>query len=82
MAPEAYTLKGALDGSILGESDEQFRERGAEAYAKYQKCGMGAARKPMVTGWQERPRPSFPVKQFVLAGLYVQNSRCDSVCWC
>jgi hypothetical protein len=51
MAPEAYTLKSALDGWILGESNEQIRERGAQAYAKYQKCGIGAARKLMVTGW-------------------------------
>jgi hypothetical protein len=51
MAPEAYTLKSALDGWILGESNEQIRERGAEAYAKYQKCGIGAARRLMVTGW-------------------------------
>jgi len=51
MAPEAYTLKSALDGWILGEGNEQIRERGAEAYAKYQKCGIGAARKLMVSGW-------------------------------
>ncbi len=51
MAPEAYTLKSALDGWILGESNEQIRERGAEAYAKYQKCGVNGARKLMATGW-------------------------------
>jgi hypothetical protein len=51
MAPEAYTLKSALDGWILGESNEQIRERGAEAYARYQKCGINGARKLMATGW-------------------------------
>ncbi len=51
MAPEAYTLKSALDGWILGENNEQIRERGAEAYAKYQKCGINGARKLLVTGW-------------------------------
>jgi hypothetical protein len=51
MAPEAYTLKSALDGWILNESNEQIRERGAAAYARYQKCGINAARKLMVTGW-------------------------------
>jgi hypothetical protein len=51
MAPEAYTLKSALDGWILNESNEQIRERSAAAYAKYQKCGINGARKLMVTGW-------------------------------
>jgi len=51
MAPEAYTLKSALDGWIAGESDEQIRERAATAYDQYQKCGMKAARRLMATGW-------------------------------
>ena len=51
MAPEAYTLKSALDGWILGESDEEIRDRAAAAYDKYQKCGTHAARKLMATGW-------------------------------
>ena len=51
MAPEAYTLKSALDGWILNESDEQIRERAAAAYDRYQKCGLKAARRLLVTGW-------------------------------
>jgi hypothetical protein len=51
MAPEAYTLKAALDGWIVGENREQIRERAAEAYDKYQKCGTRAARRLLVTGW-------------------------------
>ena len=51
MAPEAYTLKSALDGWILGENDQQIRDRAAAAYDKYQKCGLKAARKLMATGW-------------------------------
>ncbi|MBI2678587.1 MAG: hypothetical protein HYX28_07375 [Candidatus Koribacter versatilis] len=51
MAPEAYTLKAALEGWIAGESDAQLRERGALAYDKYQKCGVKAARRLLVTGW-------------------------------
>ena len=51
MAPEAYTLKSALDGWIAGESDQQIHERAAIAYDKYQKCGIKAARKLMATGW-------------------------------
>jgi hypothetical protein len=51
MAPEAYTLKSALDGWILGESNEQIRKRAAAAYDRYQKCGMKGALKLMATGW-------------------------------
>jgi hypothetical protein len=51
MAPEAYTLKSALDGWILGESGEEIRNRAAVAYDKYQKCGLSGARKLMATGW-------------------------------
>jgi len=51
MAPEAYTLKSALDGWILKESNAQIRERAAAAYQKYQKCSLSAARKLLTTGW-------------------------------
>lgn len=51
MAPEAYTLKAALDGWIAGESAEQIRQRAAEAYSKYQKCSVLAARKLLISGW-------------------------------
>lgn len=51
MAPEAYTLKSAIDGWILNESHEQIRERAAAAYDKYQKCGIKGARRLLVTGW-------------------------------
>lgn len=51
MAPEAYTLKSALDGWIAREDGEQIRERAAAAYDKYQKCGLHAARRLFATGW-------------------------------
>ena len=51
MAPEAYTLESALDGWILGESNEQVRTRAAAAYDKYQKCGINGARRLIVSGW-------------------------------
>jgi len=51
MAPEAYTLKSALDGWIAGENDEAIRQRAAQAYNKYQKCGEHAASKLFATGW-------------------------------
>lgn len=51
MAPEAYTLKSALDGWIAGESNDQIRDRAAGAYDKYQKCGGRAAHRLLVSGW-------------------------------
>ncbi len=51
MAPEAYTLKSALDGWIGGENNDQIRDRAAGAYDKYQKCGVRAARRLFATGW-------------------------------
>jgi hypothetical protein len=51
MAPEAYTLKSAIDGWILHETNDQIRERAAVAYDKYQKCGLKGARRLLVTGW-------------------------------
>ena len=50
-APEAYTLKASIDGWILNETDLQIRERGAQAYHKYQKCGIRGARNLLVTGF-------------------------------
>lgn len=49
MAPEAYTLKSALDGWIRGESDEAIRRRAAAAYDRYQGCGIRAAMNLFVT---------------------------------
>jgi hypothetical protein len=51
MAPEAYTLKAALDGWIVNEKPEQIRQRAAEAYSHYQKCSVKAARGLLVAGW-------------------------------
>jgi hypothetical protein len=51
MAPEAYTLKSTLDGWIAGENGEQIRDRAAGAYDKYQKCGLRAAHRLLVSGW-------------------------------
>lgn len=51
MAPEAYTLKAAIDGWILNETNTQIRERAAQAYHKYQKCGIRGARNLLVTGY-------------------------------
>jgi len=51
MAPEAYILHDALEGWTRGETDEQIRARTAEAYAKYQRISVRAARNLLVTGW-------------------------------
>lgn len=51
MAPEAYTLKAAVDGWIAGESASSTRERAAAAYAKYQKCSIVAAARLFSSGW-------------------------------
>jgi hypothetical protein len=51
MAPEAYTLKSALDGWIAGETHDQIRDRAAGAYDKYQKCGFHAAHRLLTSGW-------------------------------
>lgn len=51
MAPEAYTLKAAVDGWILNEDGEKVRRRAAEAYHKYQKCGLKGALNLFASGW-------------------------------
>lgn len=51
MAPEAYTLKAALDGWMADEPREQIRKRAAEAYAKYQKCSDSAAMRLFSSDW-------------------------------
>lgn len=51
MAPEAYTLKAALDGWIANEDGESVRQRAAIAYDKYQHCGLRAAQRLFATGW-------------------------------
>jgi len=51
MAPEAYTLKAALDGWIVGEYGEAIRLRAAQAYENYQHCGLRAAQRLFATGW-------------------------------
>ena len=51
MAPEAYTIKAALNGWVLNENNEQIRERAVQAYNNYQHCGIKAACNLLVTGW-------------------------------
>jgi len=51
MAPEAYTLEAALSAWVGGADDAAVREKAAAAYHAYQKCGLNAARRLLVTGW-------------------------------
>lgn len=45
MAPEAYTLEAALNALIQNKSKTTIKEQAAQAYHKYQKCGIKGARK-------------------------------------
>ena len=51
MAPEAYTLKAALDGWILKEDQESIRRRAAAAYSQYQKCSLAASLRLFSASW-------------------------------
>jgi hypothetical protein len=51
MAPEGYIVEAALSGWVRNESGEQIRERAAQAYDKYQHCGIKGARRLFATGW-------------------------------
>ncbi len=51
MAPEAYTLKAAIDGWLLNETGKQIDERAAQTYNNYQKCGIKGARNLFTTGF-------------------------------
>jgi hypothetical protein len=51
MAPEAYTLHDALKAYLDGKSNEEIRVKAAEAYHKYQRCGLNAAKRLLVTGY-------------------------------
>lgn len=50
MAPEAYTLEAIVRSWAAGETPARTREAAAAAYAKYQKCGLGAARRLFAAG--------------------------------
>ncbi len=51
MAPEAYTLEAAIEGWVKKETNDQIRLRAAQAYHKYQKCGINGAKRLLVTGF-------------------------------
>jgi hypothetical protein len=51
MCPEAYTLDTAIDSWIVNDSPDKTREKAAQTYNQYQKCGMKGARNLLVTGF-------------------------------
>lgn len=51
MSPEAYTLEAAIAGWLNKETNQQIRMRAAQAYDKYQHCGVKAASRLLVSGW-------------------------------
>jgi hypothetical protein len=51
MAPEAYIILGILNGWTNEEAGKKLRERAAQAYNKYQKCGIRGALHLFKTGW-------------------------------
>lgn len=52
MAPEAYTIHDAISAYLEGASEETIRLKAAQAYHRYQKCGLRGARNLLVGGWQ------------------------------
>jgi hypothetical protein len=51
MCPEAYTLDTAIDSWILNDLPAKTKEKSAQTYNQYQKCGIKGARNLLVTGF-------------------------------
>ena len=50
MAPEAYVLDAILQSWTTGADEPTMHQRAAEAYARYQKCSLAAAKALFVAG--------------------------------
>ena len=51
MAPVAYVLEAAITAWLSDKTDAEVREAAAQAYNKYQRCGINGARNLLVTGY-------------------------------
>jgi hypothetical protein len=51
MCPEAYTLDAVIDSWIINAPHDKIREKAAQTYNQYQKCGIKGARNLLVTGY-------------------------------
>jgi hypothetical protein len=58
MAPEAYTLDAIVRSWAEGEPPRTVRGKAAEAYDKYQKCGLSAAERLFATPDEPAPTSS------------------------
>ncbi len=52
MAPEAYTLEATINSWINSKLLPEIRENAAQAYHKYQKCGLRGARNLFTYGFK------------------------------
>ncbi len=51
LAPEAYILEAAFSNYVKNADSNEIRRSAARAYNKYQKCGLKAAKRLLVTGF-------------------------------
>ncbi|WP_346319657.1 hypothetical protein [Chitinophaga sp. YIM B06452] len=51
LSPEAYTLDAMVDAWLMNETPSAIREKVAQAYHQYQRCGIKGARNLFITGW-------------------------------
>lgn len=51
LAPEAYVLEAVLLGWVWKETPDAICERAANAYDRYQHCGINGARRLFTPGW-------------------------------
>jgi len=51
LSPEAYTLDAMIDAWLLNDGATAIHEKVAQAYNKYQHCGIKGARNLFATGW-------------------------------
>ncbi len=51
MCPEAYTLDAAIDSWIINDPPSTTKEKAAQTYNRYQKCGIKGARALFSTGF-------------------------------
>lgn len=52
MCPEAYTLDAVIDSWIAKDNYEMTRNKAAQAYSDYQKCGLNASKNLLRTGYK------------------------------
>jgi hypothetical protein len=51
MCPEAYTVSAVVDAWVHNKTSQEIRLQAAQAYNKYQKCGINGAKNLLLTGW-------------------------------